>query len=67
MENFLKYLETDGGKLLVILFMLVFMLGTLSVLILMGHPPQEAGERMVSGAVGLLLGILIQYLKPAGK
>jgi hypothetical protein len=65
MENFLKQLESDGGKILVILFMLVFIFVVLSVLVLTGHPPGDAGKQSASGLVGSLVGILLQYLKPS--
>jgi hypothetical protein len=67
MENFLKLLESDGGKILVIISLLMFIFGLLTLLILTGHPPQESGKQLAAGAVGSLLGILIQYLKPADK
>jgi hypothetical protein len=65
-DNFLKSLETEGGKLLVILFMLFFLLGSAAVLLVTGHPPQEVGREMLTGAVSSLLGILYGYLKAGG-
>ena len=62
----LAQLETEGGKMLAIIAMLVFLVGAALVLLLTGHPPQEAGREMFTGAISSLLGILYGYLK-AGK
>ena len=65
-DDFLRSLESDGGKLLVLLFMLLF-LSSLSVMMLWtGHTPQEAGREMLVGAISSLLGILYGYLKSSG-
>jgi hypothetical protein len=65
-DSFLKSLETEGGKLVVLLFMLIF-LASLSVIMLWtGHTPQEAGREMLVGAVSSLLGILYGYLRGSG-
>ncbi len=65
--NFLKSLETEGGKLVVILFMLLFLTGIAIMLLLTGHTPAEAGREMLTGAISSLLGILYGYLKASGK
>lgn len=65
--EFLKLLETDGGKVLVILFMLVFIILSLMLFLLTGHQLQEMGKEMLTGAVSSLLGILYGYLKASGK
>ena len=62
-DTFIKGLETEGGKMLVIIGMLVFIIGVAMVMILTGHPLQEAGKEMAVGAVSSLLGILYGYLK----
>jgi hypothetical protein len=67
MENFLKNLETDGGKILVTVFLLLFIFTALVVMVLTGHPPGEGGKQLASGGVGSLLGILLIYLKPSTK
>jgi len=66
-DGFLGSLETDGGKLLVLLTMLMFLLGAAMVMVMTGHTPQEAGRQMLVGAVSSLLGILYGYLKSSGK
>ena len=66
-DSFLKSLETDGGKLLVILVMLGFLIGVALLLIMTGHTPQEAGREMLTGAVSSLLGILYGYLRGSGS
>jgi len=65
-DGFLKSLETDGGKLLVLLFMLLFLLLGSLYMVETGHTPQEAGREMLVGAVSSLLGILYGYLKAGG-
>lgn len=61
-DGFTKSLETDGGKLIVLLFMLLFLLGASLLMIETGHTPQETGRQMLVGAVSSLLGILYGYL-----
>ena len=65
-DGFLRSLESDGGKLLVLLFMLTFLLITSVVMVETGHTPQETGRQMLVGAVSSLLGILYGYLKSTG-
>ena len=65
-DNFLKNMETEGGKMLVIIVLLVFIIGIASTLIITGHPPQEVGREMATSAVSSLLGILYGYLKANG-
>lgn len=65
-DALLKGLETEGGKLLVILSMLAFLIGIALLLLFTGHTPQEAGREMLTGAVSSLLGILYGYLKASG-
>lgn len=59
---FLKSLETEGGKLVVLLFMLMFLSAISIFLLETGHTPQEAGREMLVGAISSLLGILYGYL-----
>ncbi len=69
-DNFLKSLETDGGKLMVLLFMLLFLTGVAVTLLVTHHPPQEVGREMLTSAFSSLLGILYGYLRggnPGGK
>jgi 4-hydroxybenzoate polyprenyltransferase len=65
-DGFLKSLETDGGKLVVLLFMLLFLAAVSIILLITGHTPQEAGRQMLVGAISSLLGILYGYLKSSG-
>ena len=65
-DNFLKDLETEGGKMLVIVCLLVFIIGTTVAMVLSGHPPQEVGRELATSAVSSLLGILYGYLKANG-
>jgi hypothetical protein len=55
-------LETEGGKLVVILFMLCFLIGACIVMALTGHPLQPDGKELAVGAVSSLLTLLYQYL-----
>jgi hypothetical protein len=65
-DGFLKSVETDGGKLMILLLMLLFLLVSSLVMVETGHTPQEAGREMLVGAVSSLLGILYGYLKASG-
>jgi hypothetical protein len=66
-DSFLKSLETDGGKMIVLLLMLLFLLSASMVMVMTGHTPQETGRQLLVGAVSSLLGILYGYLKATGK
>ncbi len=66
-ERFLKSLETDGGKLFVLLFMLGFLVLVSMLLLFTGHTPAEAGRELLASAISSLLGILYGYLKASGK
>jgi 4-hydroxybenzoate polyprenyltransferase len=66
-DSVLKSLETDGGKLVVLLFMLLFLVGISMLLLFTGHTPQEAGRELLTSAISSLLGILYGYLKAGGK
>lgn len=66
-ERFLKSFETDGGKLLVLLTMLFFLVFVALLMAFTGHTPQEAGRELLTGAISSLLGILYGYLKASGK
>jgi hypothetical protein len=56
--SFLKSLETEGGKMAVLIFMLLFLTGVALTLLLTGHTPQEAGRELLTTAFSSLLGIL---------
>jgi 1,4-dihydroxy-2-naphthoate octaprenyltransferase len=66
-DNFLKSLETEGGKLVVLLVMIAFLSVLAVVMLWTGHSPQEAGRSLLVGAISSLLGILYGYLKAGGK
>jgi len=55
-------LTTEGGKMFVILFMLVFIIGICVLMVLTGHPLQEAGKELAAGSVGSLLTLLYKRL-----
>jgi hypothetical protein len=62
-DSFLKSLETEGGKLVVLLFMLTFLCGISVYMLISGHTPQETGRALLTSAISSLLGILYGYLK----
>lgn len=62
-DDFLKSLETEGGKVLVIIFMLMFITLFAAIMMATGHPLQEVGRELATTAVSSLLGILYGYLK----
>jgi hypothetical protein len=56
------FLETEGGKLAVIIFMLVW-LSTIAVWMhLSGHDPQETGRVLLSNAFTSLMTLLLAKL-----
>lgn len=63
MESLTKSVETEGGKILVIVFMLVFIVGVILLLAETNHPLQEAGKELASSAIASLLTLLYGYLK----
>jgi hypothetical protein len=66
-DGFLRSLETDGGKLVVLLLMLLFLASVSVALVVTGHTPQEVGREMLTGVISSLFGILYGYLKSSGK
>ena len=58
----LQVLETAGGKILIILFMLIFIISVAVLMVMTGHPPQEVGKEMMTGAVSSLLTLLYAHL-----
>jgi hypothetical protein len=62
----LSALETEGGKVALIVFLLIFIVSVAAGMTVSGHPLQETGRELATGAVSSLLGILYGYLK-AGK
>ena len=65
-DGFLKSLETDGGKLLVLLFMLMFIIAAGMVMVMTGHTITDSARQAMIAAVSSLLGILYGYLKSSG-
>jgi hypothetical protein len=65
-ERFLKSLETEGGKLIVLLSMIGFLAVVSVFMVETNHTPQETGRALLTGAVSSLLGILYGYLKSKG-
>ena len=66
-DGFLKSLESEGGKMLVLILMIMFIVVSFGVMIATGHPPQEAGRQAGVSTVSALFGILFGYLKSSGK
>lgn len=62
-EGFTKSLETNGGRMVVLLVMILFLCGSALLMVMTGHTPQEAGKELLVGAISSLLGILYGYLK----
>lgn len=61
-DGFLKSLESDGGKLLVLILMLLFLVLVAFGLVETNHTPQETGRTLLASAISSLLGILYGYL-----
>jgi mannitol-specific phosphotransferase system IIBC component len=62
-ERFLKSLESEGGKLVVLLAMIAFLAIVSIFMVETNHTPQETGRTLIASAVSSLLGILYGYLK----
>lgn len=66
-ERFLKSLETDGGRLMVLVGMLLFLVLVALWMLSTGHTPAEAGRELMTGAISSMLGILYGYLGKRGE
>jgi len=55
-------LETEGGKLAVIIFMLLFLSGVSMLMVMTGHPPQETGRTLLASAFSSLMALLVSRL-----
>lgn len=65
-SSFLASLETEGGKLVVLLLMLMFIISIYTWFVATGHTPQEAGRQAIIAVISSLMGILYGYLKAGG-
>jgi len=61
-DSFTKSLETDGGKMVVLIVMLLFLTTVAFFMVETNHTPQETGRTLLASAVSSLLGILYGYL-----
>lgn len=61
-ERFLKSLESEGGKVAVLLTLITFFLAVAGFMEITGHPPQETAKTLLATGIGSLLGILYGYL-----
>ncbi len=62
-ERILKSLETDGGRLVVLLAMLFTLLGMVLWMLSSGHTPAETGRALIASTISALFGILLGYLQ----
>ena len=62
-ERFLKSLETDGGRTVVLLAMIGFTIFVAVFMTFTGHGLQETARTLLATAIGSLLGILYGYLQ----
>jgi hypothetical protein len=65
-ERFLKSLETDGGRMVVLITMIAFSMGIAIFMTMTGHGLQETAKTLLATAIGSLLGILYGYLQRGG-
>ena len=56
------FLETEGGKIAVIIFMLLWLSGIAIYLLASGHTPQETGRVLLSNAFTSLMTLLLAKL-----
>jgi hypothetical protein len=66
-ERFLKSLESEGGKLVVLLTMIGFFILVAVVMTIEGHGLQETGKTLLATGIGSMLGIIYGYLAKGGK
>ena len=62
MEKLQKFLESEGGKIAVIIFMLVTLLIVTEIAHAFHHDPQESGRAVLVGAFSSLMTALITKL-----
>jgi hypothetical protein len=62
-KEFTESLITEGGKLVVVIFMIAFISTITMTMLFTGHVPQEAGRELLVGAFSSLLTILYNKLK----
>lgn len=61
-ERFLKSLDSDGGRMLVLIVMIIFFLTVAAIYTWTGHTLQETSRTLLATGIGSLLGILYGYL-----
>ncbi len=62
MTSIATFLETEGGKMAVIIFMLLWLSAIAVGMVLSGHTPQETGRVLLSNAFTGLMTLLIAKL-----
>jgi hypothetical protein len=66
-ERFLKSLESEGGKVIVLLSLIGFFLAMAAFMVVEGHAMQETARTLLATGIGSLLGILYGYLARRDK
>ena len=66
-RRFLESLETPGGKIFVLVLLIVFLLSVGALMAITNHPLASTGRTLLATAVGSLLGFLAGYVKANGK
>ena len=66
-HRFIKSFETPGGKVFVLLTLIVFLLSVGMIMMLTNHPLASTGRTLLATAIGSLLGGLYGYLRANGK
>ena len=66
-QGFLDSLQSPGGKLFVIIIMLVWLAGIAVTLRLLGHGMEETGRTLFSNSFTALFTLLISYLSKEVK
>ena len=61
-ERFIRSLETEGGRLIVLLTILAFFIFVAVFMVITGHGLQETGRTLLATGIGSVLGILYGYL-----
>jgi hypothetical protein len=62
-DRFLASLQSEGGKMMIIVGMITLILGATMYMNLHNHPIQEVGRELMTGFLGSLFTLLLQYLR----
>jgi len=65
--NIPGFFESEGGKIVVIIFMLLWLSVIAVYMVISGHPPKETGQVLLSNAFTSFITLLLAKLGDKGK